>query len=64
MPIDEVREELKEINDRLIAIEAVLRGSGMGMGLIAQVQILWRSWVVVISFASTAAGFFLRGLFS
>jgi hypothetical protein len=63
MPADEISNELKEIKERLTAIESVLRGDGMGIGLIAQVQILWRSWAVGLSLLSAAGGFFLRGVF-
>ena len=38
----------------------LLRGRGDSMGMVGQVQVLWRSWVVVVGFAGMAAGYILK----
>lgn len=54
---------------RLLAIEKsqvetshVLRGKDDEIGLVGRVQILWRSWYVVLTFAGAVVGYITKSV--
>ena len=67
MPDDDIYRELKALSVRMDRLERaqhetveLLRGTGTGTGLIGRVDVMWRTWVPVLTLIGAACGYLLR----